>query len=316
MSHEHQAPHVDYPHLPQHAVAEPVASKKGWATALCNRWPRWMPIIGMGLIFLWADFAVAPLMDAFSQSDLGAIWVYVCLGIIPAQLGCLAVWLCWSVHPFVQRLSCYWLATAVGAFALLAGIAFGEGQDEFDELMRFVSLSLPLLTLVIQAPLWLVRQVFGWRLLRHDQQFPAEPRLAIRDLMVTTLLAALSLAAARIAPKDPPDANYWITWGIIAASSCGVSVIALLPICAWFLRKWNIGLAILLTLVYAAIAIAVTWLVSFLIDQASFRQWWWEMVGLAIMIGSFAVTLALAALAARADGYRLEIGRSATPRVA
>ena len=35
------------------------------------------------------------------------------------------------------------------------------------------------------------------------------------------------------------------------------------------------------------------------------------MVGLAIMIGSFAVTLSLAALAARAVGYRLEIGRKA-----
>lgn len=312
MSDNQPAQQIESPYDPQPPTGERLAVDSNWPTIVSNRWSPWLALVGVGLICLWADFAVSPLMDEFSQNELGAVWVYLCLGIIPAQIGMLALWLCWSVSPFARRLVIYWAANFVAGAAVLAGISIGEGRGEIDELGRIIPLSLPLLVLSVQAPLWLVRQVLGWRLVRNEREIApsAEPPLRIRDLMVTTLLVAVSLAAARVAPSSAPNVQHWANWGIVLASCGGVSLIALLPVSAWFLRQRIMLIGIVLTAVYAALAVAVTWIVIYVVDRNFWRNWW-EMVGLGIMIVSFAAALALAALAARAAGYRLEFGRSA-----
>lgn len=301
---------IEYPYAPQPPLREALAKERPWPITLSTWWSPWMALIGVTSLMLWADFAVSPLMDAFQQSDFGAVWVYICLGIIPAQVGVLAAAICWGSQRFALRLICYWLAMFVSMVALLAGIAIGEGRREFDNLIRFMPLSAPLLVLAVQTPLWIVRLFFRWRIVRDQGLDAAAPEapLSIRDLMVGTVLVAVSLAAARVAPRDTPDAELWIGWAIALASCGGVSLIALLPVSAWLLRQRNIIVGLILTAVYAVLAVVVTWIVIYIIDRNFWRNWW-EMVGIAIMIVSFGATLALAALAARAAGLRLEIGQ-------
>ena len=54
-----------------------------------------------------------------------------------------------------------------------------------------VALGVPLVSLAAQFPLWVTRQLFGWRLVREEHPtqlspFPTTQRLTIRDLMLAT----------------------------------------------------------------------------------------------------------------------------------
>jgi hypothetical protein len=98
-----------------------------------------------------------------------------------------------------------------------------------------VALGVPLVSLAAQFPLWLARQFFGWRLVREDSatnplgmgeggsrgepgdggvadnsasqenQNGPDRKLAIRDLMLATVVVAVSLALVRLAPADGQD---------------------------------------------------------------------------------------------------------------
>ena len=73
-----------------------------------------------------------------------------------------------------------------------------------------------------QTPLWIARQLLGWRLIRGDPSNDAGPApLAIRDLMVATQMVALSLGLARWAPS--PDGEeiegIWIAMFIMASAN-------------------------------------------------------------------------------------------------
>ena len=101
-----------------------------------------------------------------------------------------------------------------------------------------VALGVPLVSIAAQFPLWLARQWLGWRLVREETAAAPlrEPPLAIRDLMVATLVVAVSLALARVAPS--PDAGQmWPVWAFAFVVASVVSTIAMLPAGKLLLRS-------------------------------------------------------------------------------
>ncbi len=262
---------------------------------------------------LAADIAVVPLMDVFSKDDWGAVWVYACAGVIVAQGGAMTIWLAWGAERFWVRLLFHWLLAAAGLAAWLLGVRAAEGLGDFVEALRIVGPALPLVSLAAQTPLWIVRQGLGWRLVRLGAESAAsdapDDPLSIRDLLVATLLAGISLAAARgVDGGNSHGPNFWLGWGVAVAVSAGLSLVALLPAGGWLLGLRLFAWSSAVTALYAVLAVAAMWIVFlFIVTRPGLGAW--QLTGLSIVVFVFTATLTLAALAARSLGYRLIYGR-------
>ena len=216
-----------------------------------------------------------------------------------------------------------------------------------------VALGVPLVSLAAQFPLWLARQFWGWRLARDvntplrlgeggrrpgegakdsivsNDETGADRKLAIRDLMLATLVVAVSLALARLAPADGQDV--WPVWAFCCVFATVISSLTLLPAGAWLMRPPLVSSSVSLwervaegrvralrrglawSILYAAAWIALVWIIATV-------QWWFALprapraidVGISSLMFTFASTLILTALLARSRGYRLA-GRRKRP---
>jgi hypothetical protein len=211
-----------------------------------------------------------------------------------------------------------------------------------------VALGVPLVSVAAQFPLWLARQFWGWRLVcgadipvchpsEADKNVcPTHPdrKLAIRDLMLATLVVAVSLALARLAPLDGQDKDAGPVWLVACAVASVISSITLLPAGAWLLVGQTFLSAtplsakpvgqtflsatpprgLLWSILYASAWIALVWIIVAV-------QWWFALprapraiyVGISSLMFTFASTLILTALIARSRGYRLTGRRERLP---
>jgi hypothetical protein len=263
------------------------------------RW--WLPLIGT---FLLANVAVAPLMDEVGPNDWAAVFVYACFGIIPAQAAALSVWLAWGPQPFWQRLWVHWSIAAFALVAWLFGLVLAEEWDDVDGLEKVLPMAL-LFGLTVQLPLWVVRGIWGWRLtLEQEAASGADDKLTIRDLMVGTVIVAVSLAVARTSPESD-NSSFWSDVGMALAIVAGASTLALLPTTRWLLGGRSVYLAVLGTFAYAWAAVAVLVGAYMILEPSINGRDVWEMFGISVSIFSFAAMLIWTAIAARRSGWRL-----------
>jgi hypothetical protein len=235
--------------------------------------------------------------------------------------GCLlAAWLAWGSQPFWQRALRHWIVAAILYLVWVAGLwlarqALGQ-PDQFRQVSMMVGLSVPLMSIAAQLPLWMARQMFGWRLIHHEMR-PGEenkgPRrapLSIRDLMTATVVVAVALALARLAPS-PDGKPIGMLWVIMFTAATTVSTMTLLPVGPLLMRTPRLGRGVLLACLYAAFWIGLLWLIVLvawgrgLFPPPPLAV----LIGLSFLILSFAATVVLAAAAARSRGYRLISGR-------
>jgi hypothetical protein len=143
-----------------------------------------------------------------------------------------------------------------------------------------------------------------------SEQVVAAP-LAIRDLMSATVLVALTLAIARVAPI--PDAKErWPQLTAMFILATVISAMTLLPTAPLLLRGPFFRRGLILASLYAGFWIALLWSIVLIVLQQgrvvppplAF------VVGVTGLITSYAGTVMLAAACARALGYRLIWGQS------
>jgi hypothetical protein len=262
----------------------------------------WFELVG---VFLLVNVAVAPLMDAFNQNDPGALLVYACFGIIPVQAAALSVWLAWGPRPFWRRLWVHWSIAAVAVAAWLFGLVLADGFDDLDDGLEIVLPTALLFGLAVQLPLWIVRGIWGWRLVRRGHgEPPADEKLSIRDLMVGTVIVAVSMAAVRVSPESN-ESGFWPAMGMMVLISSGASVAFLPPAAAWLLGGRSSARGVLWTLLYAILAGVVLIVAYFVLEQPISGHDAWEMFCASVSIFSFAAMLILTAIAARRTGWRL-----------
>jgi hypothetical protein len=109
--------------------------------------------------------ALPPVFFPLLMATLGSTLAQGCL---------LAAWLAWGDQPFWQRFLRHWLVAAILYFVWVAGLwVAGQYLDlltkgltnQFRQIRMLVGLSLPLISIAAQLPLWISRQMFGWRLI-------------------------------------------------------------------------------------------------------------------------------------------------------
>ncbi len=258
---------------------------------------------------LACDFLMVPAISSIN-GGVGAALALAIVGCVLAQGCLLAAWLAWSDGPFLRRLATHWLIAAGLYLIWLVGLWLAAPDPAAPQIAATVALGVPLVSIAAQFPLWLARQFMGWRLVREfsDETLPVEPKLAIRHLMLATVVVAVSLALARLAPADGKDV--WPVWAVSCVVAAVISSITLLPAGAWLLRSQLFRRGLLWSILYAAAWIALVWIVLAV-------QWWFALplapraiyVGISSLMCTFASTLILTALLARARGYRLAGGR-------
>ncbi len=259
---------------------------------------------------LACDFLMVPVMASVS-GPLGGIGVAIGMGIVGcvlAQGSLLAAWLAWSEGPFLWRLATHWLIAAGLYLLWFVGLALAAPSDrQAFQMAAMVALGVPLVSIAAQFPLWLARQWLGWRLEREpvDATPNREPPLAIRDLMVATLVVAVSLALARIAPS--PDAGeMWPVWAFTFAVASVASTIAVLPAGKMLLRSEHFRRGLDRSALFAGAWIALVWIVVAILRWSGVRLPPWELfLGLSGLIFSYAGTVMLTAAIVRSRGYRL-----------
>jgi hypothetical protein len=275
------------------------------------------PVVLLGLLIvicLACDFLMVPTLVAVQGQGRPRIpgfpLLLATVGSVLAQGCLLAAWLAWSDQPLWQRLARHWFVAAILYFVWAAGLALSR-TSELAKTGSFVGLSVPLVSIAAQTPLWIARQTFGWRLIRGEEKNDTGPApLSIRDLMMATVLVALALALARLAPS-PDDKELGFVWIIMFVMASAISTIALLPAAALLLRMQSFQRGMLFAGLYAASWVGLLWLVVLVAwhrglfppPPLAF------LVGVSCLIVSFAATVILAAAAARARGYRLVWGR-------
>jgi hypothetical protein len=262
------------------------------------------------VLCLACDFLMVPVFISLDgpQAPIRVIPALGIIGCVLAQGNLLAAWLAWSEGPFLRRLALHWII-AVGLYLIwLVGFAVALAGGRIPPIIAAtVALGVPLVSIAAQFPLWVARQWFGWRLVRGTTAAAVpETPLAIRDLMVATLMVAASLALARVAPS-PDKGEVWPIWafGFIVASV--ISSIALLPAGALLMRMEPFRRGLVWSVLYAAAWVALPWIIAA-------RVWtygltllppWPLFVGLTSLMLAFAATLIFTAAIARNRGYRL-----------
>lgn len=262
-------------------------------------------LVTLSLVLVLAALSVAPLMRAFQPSHWGAVWVYICLGLIPAQGVLLAAWLAWGDWLFWHRFVVHWLIGMAVVAVFLAG-AVSSNRHELTDLVPLAPLSAPLASLGLQIPLWAARILFGWRLERATESPFAFPdgKLTILHMMIGTVIAAIALACVRIPGGSQRADEYWAVWTVLFPSLVGASLVSALPLSYLLSRyesKWGVPLA----LIYAFVAASITIGIIGIVNRRPIDLW--TSFGITISFLSAAAAFAVVSLAARNMGYRLRM---------
>jgi hypothetical protein len=246
---------------------------------------------------------------------IGLSYVATVLGSIGAQAVLMTILLVFAQGPLWQRLAWHWGLAGLALVAWCLGFALAEAEWIFsyrfpvEELTVLVT-GLPLVSLMCQAPMWLFRFYLHWRIEPPGHRRAVVQRLSIRDFLIGTILAAVTMALVRLGkPWTMDESEYWAAWSIASAAIAGNSLICVLPIIYLTLgvRRPAWGAAGVLAMIVAAASVG-SW-VSIRFDPAgpSDAEKTLIVTTLAVSSASFlAGTLWLV----RAYGYRLITGRT------
>lgn len=293
---------------PQQMVTSYAGAPQAASFAYRAAWPT---LVVLSVAY---DFSMVPILVTSSGPTLPVVvTVFGALGCTLAQGNLLAAWLVWSEGAFSRRLAVHWAIAAALCCIWLAGVMLSAAHTQFVEVGVTVALTVPLVSLAAQLPLWIVRHFFRWRLVRPaaEMSVGTESPLTIRDLMLATLLAAAAFGLARLSPANQRAQQFWIAWFIAFVLASGISTIAMLPAGVLLMRRRPLKRALVYSGLYAALLVGTLWVVVAILRwrAPSVLAPWFVYVGLSSLMLSFASTLVLAAVAARAKGYQLVWGR-------
>jgi hypothetical protein len=266
--------------------------------------------------FAFCDFLMVPILSAFKgpPTAILAACGFAVVGCTLAQGTLLAAWLVWSVGPFPRRLALHWATAAALYGCWFVGAALSvRSNDDFIKITVPIALAVPVISMAAQLPLWVVRHSFGWHLVRPggESDVTAVSPLTIRDLLLATLLVAVSFGLVRLAPGAQSDKEFWAVIGVAITVAMSISTIAMLPAGAFLLRMRRFNVGLLFSGLYVGLFVTTLWLIVIILywREPRFLPPLALCVGLTSLMLSFAATLVVTASAVRAKGYRLVWGR-------
>jgi hypothetical protein len=265
-------------------------------------------LVAVGCII---NFVAFPMLRDGGGPD---VWPFVALlaGFLIAQGGLAAHYLVWGTEPFPWRLFKHWIVTLglFGSWAIGFALAFGNqaGADQITTTWAVVLCSLPLVSLATQLPMWPLRIYGGWRieLPPNDTSRISPSSLSIRDMILGTVLTAITLGALRLMPRwgEPLDGRFWILWALAALSIAGVSAVLLLPALVVCFRMKDAGtsFAVLCGIAFVAWILTITVLGTTGPGGAMPGE---VLVSVGLVYVAFTASLTVPLLIFRSRGYRL-----------
>jgi hypothetical protein len=315
----------EYPYGPQAPVipGTPTANDKealmeGQGPFAETRGLALVALIGVSLCFGIGNLATFPLAWYADSGGSLEMLVFILIGAIFAQGGLVSAAIVFGPGSLWIRTVCCWsvslLLWGCWAFGLLAfrHLAPSRSPPDWRETLQFVGLSLPLVALAIQSPLWFSRNYLGWRLTRSNQSNESARPLSIGDYLMGTAVTAVSVTFARMAPPSNwIFPGYWAVWAIVFACVAAASLLGVLPAMVLLLRwrNWPIGYCVFL--LYGTVAGVTTVAILFaVLGPPGGPSPMWEVIGMCVMYISLAVFLGAGMAVARGYGYSLVTRRT------
>lgn len=279
------------------------------------------PLRGILLGFAAMDFAIIPCGTWLLSDYVVFRWYYVfCVGAIVAQAGLQSIWFVLAPFGLAQRfLSAASAGLVLFGVFVLGGALYvhchrGAYPLEYWRFVLWLALSLPLLLLAVQSPLWFARIWLNWRVVHGDQSggCPGETAFGIRHIFAATACVALALAGVRLAASQthasPSEQLVGFSFGALIAAA--ISLITTLPATVVALRArrpWrSLGALFASNVIVVLGAIAVVSLIA-----GRWPPLDADIAYLCLLL-SFYVCLAGPLLLARRLGYRLVWGSKRT----
>jgi len=288
----------------------------GSLDSLRRNFPLWMPVLVV-LLGL-ANFIVSPWASTGGGSDPVYLMLLAALvGVMTAEAGVLAVWLVWSEWPLPLKFTLHWLTGLFlfgcwGVGYLVAVPASAQlTRDHRVQDLVITAGCLPAISLAVQTPLWIVRTLFGWRLLRGGGRLATESKLSISGLFVGTTIVAASFGCLRLAgmPLAENANDYWLAWGMAGVALLFASAVVLLPLVVILLRTkrnklgiggalaWCLGLGIIIELPLLKTLGAI--------GAPRAPDAWLTVAVVTVYVASALATVGVPLAIARTQGYRL-----------
>lgn len=262
------------------------------------------------LVFCDAAFGLLTLWG--SPSHRMAFLVFICGGSFFSQVGLLAAWNVWGPLAYWRRVAIGWgIATVLAAvWAVGRIVARLLGSGGMDLLDTFPLLFWPLVSMILEAPLWGLKILFGARIVRSSDL--PDRSLAIADLLMGMVVAGIALALARLAHHLmdlDSKIDFWAGFAVISGIGASITL-AVLSSLALATTRIKSGPATLIVTALLVLAIGlVPPTVAYLIAGT-------PSTGVIGVLGAFlipasaAATIAAAFGIARLAGYRFQFGRS------
>jgi hypothetical protein len=268
--------------------------------------------ISIGLFFAAVNFAVCPLMALVDgPANWKALPLFGLFGAVLSEAGLLSAALVFFSGPFWLRATLCWSVGFVlwGCWALgLMLVKWIEPWWDVGEILQIGTLSLPLVALAIQSPLWFARSYSGWRLKHQKSGVTATTHLSIRDYLVGTAITAISITLARLArPAHWPIEDYWPGWSIVFTSFGGGSLLSIVPamLLIFYVRSTWLGLGLFLVYSLAVSAVIVAIMQTFSPGHPSTP----ELIGIPTLFFSLGAFLGIGLKLMHACGCTLHVGR-------
>jgi hypothetical protein len=207
------------------------------------------------------DLAIPFLVAIIREQNPESVIVYSGMGIIAAQVALISMMLVFGTEQFWQRFFVHWVVAVllVTCCVAVSHLPLVANPDTLERNVLRLYGSLPLVSLLIQLPLWFARVVLGWQFERRTQ--PPNPKatprtqMAISDLFTATAVVAVTLGITRVAPISSFEAGthvtVWFGIGMFGAAAMGVSCFSILPAMFIFSGKIPVSVCWVLTLGYA-----------------------------------------------------------------
>jgi len=257
----------------------------------------------------WMLVTLVVLCAALNASLLPAIeWVdargfdeqikllLVMVGLVSGQACSVVLWSSLARRTWIGGLYLGLAITVLGYAALLLGAWL---SDNYDAEVWVAFCWLPGLLLAATTPMFLCRQILGWRLADREAQLSSQPPFQLGDLFnfMAILAAALVLLRAPQVILESEPGNYWPPLLISCAVLFGVGllVLPLVTKLAFGMRSRAVSLLGLLGVAVAVLAVLFGILQSFQSWQTPWSERWevlqFLLCGLLPLFGIFYLSL-------------------------
>lgn len=178
-----------------------------------------------------------------------------------------------------------------------------------------VLLSLPMVYFAMQAPLWVVRLLFNWRIVATTRSAEAlqAPSSTVGGMLLTMGFIGLALGGVRLAGElamrdsSSVGPGFWIGIIVAAVLVSLLSLVVVLPVLLGTLRARKPAMGMGGIGIYTALWLAMFFLLS--ADSYQGMPGLWPTLIVCLVVVSFMTTVTMPLLITRRFGYRLQWGR-------